>query len=154
PGGLTVAPTTGVVSGTPFESGIFPVTISLTHSSTTVTVDCTFRVYAPGTLRANCNDPEPATIGVAYEHSLGAAGGRPPYIWEITSGSLPTGLSMDSSGAITGTPTTAGASTFTGRVTDADDTTASVTCSITVETPNSQGGSEGVCEVDDQGGPG
>jgi hypothetical protein len=37
---------------------------------------------------------------------LTASGGRPPYLYEITSGTLPTGLSFDpATGAVTGTPT-------------------------------------------------
>jgi hypothetical protein len=58
-------------------------------------------------------------VGQAYSSSLGATGGIPPYTFAITSGSLPTGLNLNSStGAITGTPTVAGAFAFTASVTD------------------------------------
>ncbi|MHC4714188.1 MAG: putative Ig domain-containing protein [Planctomycetota bacterium] len=48
-------------------------------------------------------------IGVAYSQTLGATGGVTPYSWSIVSGSLPAGLSLNSStGEISGTPTTGG----------------------------------------------
>ncbi len=52
--------------------------------------------------------------------SLEAFGGTAPYVdWVVTVGSLPTGISLNkSNGQLTGTPTTAGANTFTVDVTD------------------------------------
>ena len=58
-------------------------------------------------------------MGVAYSSSCAASGGVPPYTYSISSGALPTGLSLNTSvGAITGTPTTAGPFQFTCAVTD------------------------------------
>lgn len=51
-----------------------------------------------------------------YSQALVAAGGSEPYTWDITSGTLPAGLSLSSAGIISGTPTVAGAQTFTVRV--------------------------------------
>jgi hypothetical protein len=58
----------------------------------------------------------------------------------VTAGSLPTGLSLSSGGAISGTPTTPGTSTVTVTVTDADNLTASRQLSITVNRPPVSGG--------------
>ncbi len=44
-----------------------------------------------------------ATQTFPYQANLTAVGGTPPYHFKLTSGSLPAGLSMNSSGAITGT---------------------------------------------------
>jgi len=45
-------------------------------------------------------------VGIAYNAALSATGGTAPYRWSFTSGTLPTGLSLNAStGAITGTPT-------------------------------------------------
>jgi beta-glucanase (GH16 family) len=45
------------------------------------------------------------TIGTAYSFQLVAAGGTAPYAWLVTQGSLPQGLSLSSSGLLSGTPT-------------------------------------------------
>lgn len=52
-------------------------------------------------------DPLPnGTVGIAYSYTLTASGGVPPYTYTIASGSLPTGLSLNSStGVVSGTPT-------------------------------------------------
>jgi hypothetical protein len=59
-------------------------------------------------------------VGEPYSATLAATGGPTPadYSWAVVSGSLPAGLSLDpASGMISGTPTTAGSSTFTVQVT-------------------------------------
>ncbi len=77
-----------------------------------------------------------ADVGVAYSSSLTASGGTSPYTYSIKSGSLPAGLSLNTStGAITGTPTTAGTSNCTAQVTDAVSGTATSSCTITVVAP-------------------
>jgi hypothetical protein len=58
------------------------------------------------------------TVGVAYSQRLSATGGNGTYGWSVSAGALPAGLSLNaSSGVITGTPTAAGTSAFTARVT-------------------------------------
>jgi hypothetical protein len=50
---------------------------------------------------------------------MSATGGTPAYTWSITSGSLPTGLTLAATtGVISGTPTTSGTSNFTATVSD------------------------------------
>jgi GH18 family chitinase len=55
------------------------------------------------------------TVGTLYNAAL-RAGGAAPGQWSLSSGSLPRGLSMSSAGVISGTPTTAGTSSFVGTV--------------------------------------
>lgn len=73
--------------------------------------------------------------GSAYSETLEATGGVAPYTWDISVGSLPTGISLDANtGALTGTPTTTtgAAVNFTVRVTDDVGTEATKALSITV----------------------
>jgi hypothetical protein len=76
-------------------------------------------------------------VGSVYSGSVGATGGGPPYTWTISSGSLPSGLTIDATtGAITGTPTAAGTFTPTFEATDSDGSTATAALSITVIPPS------------------
>ncbi len=66
-----------------------------------------------------------AVTGTAYDQAVAVSGGRPPYAWSITSGSLPTGLQLGSStGMIAGSPTAAGTAVFTVSVSDTAGNTA------------------------------
>ncbi|MCA2998606.1 MAG: choice-of-anchor D domain-containing protein [Rhodocyclaceae bacterium] len=57
--------------------------------------------------------PPSGTVGVSYNHTATATGSPTP-TWSVTAGSLPAGLTLNAtSGVISGTPTTAGTSTFT-----------------------------------------
>lgn len=61
------------------------------------------------------------TLGNAYPASQGftPVGGTAPYTFAVSTGSLPTGMSLDTStGAVTGTPTVGGTYNFTVTVTD------------------------------------
>ena len=72
-------------------------------------------------------------VGIAYEATLQAIGGSPPYTWAITGGALPDGLSLQQgSGVISGTPTKAGTFNFTVGVTDDEGSTATRNLSITI----------------------
>jgi hypothetical protein len=53
-----------------------------------------------------------------YSQALQATGGQAPYTWTKTAGDLPSGLSLSSGGAITGTPAADGTYTFTVKVED------------------------------------
>jgi hypothetical protein len=71
-------------------------------------------------------------VGVGYSQQLAAAGGTTPYAWVVSSGTLPPGLSLSSTGVLSGTPTTAGSVTFTVRVTDAASRTDTQALTLTV----------------------
>src|SRR5208282_1616451 len=70
--------------------------------------------------------------GVFYSTTLNATGGVTPYTWSILSGSLQTGLSLSSTGTISGTPTVVATDTVTIQVQDNVGTTASKTFSLTI----------------------
>ena len=70
--------------------------------------------------------------GKAYSTTLQASGGTAPYSWSISSGSLPAGLTLSSSGQISGTPTTAATSSFTVKATDSSSPAQSKTASLSI----------------------
>jgi hypothetical protein len=74
------------------------------------------------------------TAGSAYSATLMATGGQPPLKWSISSGLLPGGLFISSSGVISGTSTTPGTSNFTVFVEDSANPplSASEALSITI----------------------
>jgi len=58
-------------------------------------------------------------VGTAYTQTVSATGGTTPYTWSVSSGTLPFGLSLNTStGQINGTPTAADSWTFTVQVSD------------------------------------
>jgi hypothetical protein len=57
---------------------------------------------------------------VPYADTIAATGGTPPYLWTLSGGALPPGLTANATtGGISGLPTQAGSFPFTIRVTDA-----------------------------------
>ncbi len=86
-------------------------------------------------------------IGSAYSATLTATGGTTPYTFALASGSaLPAGLTLSSTGVITGTPTSVGATTFSVVVTDSTtpaNTTQPVAFTIVVGLAGSGGGGGG-----------
>lgn len=99
-------------------TGTLTPAMTSTLGSLTITVICT---PAPLTMNSPVVLPN-AQVGAAYSASLQAAtglsGGVPPYSWTISSGSLPAGLTLSSAGAITGTPSSGGSTTFGFTVKD------------------------------------
>lgn len=76
------------------------------------------------------------TTGVAYSETISGVLGTSPYTFALASGSLPSGLSLNSStGVISGTPTTPATSTFVIKVTDANGSNSTFTFQITISAP-------------------
>lgn len=127
PAGLTLSPA-GVLSGTPTATGSFNFTASATDSGNPTTGS---RAYALVVAGANVILPAttlPAgTAGQAYSSAITpAAGGIAPYTYAVTAGALPAGITLNSAtGAVTGTPTSAGNFAFSVTATDSTSGTAS-----------------------------
>ncbi|HEX4285485.1 MAG TPA: putative Ig domain-containing protein [Terracidiphilus sp.] len=90
----------------------------------------------PATLSITTSSLPDGQLNASYSASLAAGGGTTPYSWALTSGNLPTGLSLNAAtGAITGTPTQAvAAASLTFKVTDTASPaqTKSVALSLTI----------------------
>jgi len=108
------------ITGTPTTVGSSTVTIQATDGTgtpiqrtftLTVNPPPALTIISPATIT-------PGTVGQAYSYTLQAEFGTPPYAWSLTgTGSLPNGIQLKN-GVLTGTPTTAGTSTFGVQVQD------------------------------------
>jgi len=121
PAGLSLGAATGVISGTPTQVGAFNFTVRLTDATPSTATSDTLRiVVGPGPLSIGSSGNLPSgRVNVAYSYQLLKAGGASPYTWELASGALPAGLSLNATtGVIAGRPTTDGTFTFTVQLTD------------------------------------
>lgn len=103
-----------------------PTHIATSTISTGGTTSTTITSSSPAVALAisNASLPNGAT-DLTYATALTAVGGLAPYSWSVTTGSLPSGLSLNSTtGIISGTPTGSGTTNFTIRVTDSTSPTA------------------------------
>jgi hypothetical protein len=147
PANLSLDPATGAITGTPTTPGTTSHTFTLRDTSApSQTVEQSLNVAIlppPAVLTITTTSLPNGTVNQPYNRSVQAAGGTPPLTWSIVAGTgtLPLGLSLDSTtGAISGTPTTVGTSSFTVRAADArgqSDTQAlSITINPTPPPPN------------------
>ncbi|MDP3377013.1 MAG: IPT/TIG domain-containing protein, partial [Brevundimonas sp.] len=140
PTGLTLS-SAGVLSGTPTAGGAFNFTVTATDAGAggltanraySLTVDAPTIALSPAALPA-------ATTAVAYSESISAAGGVAPYSYALTAGALPAGMTLSSTGVLSGTPTAGGSFNFTVTATDsatgAGPYTGSQAYSLTVGAP-------------------
>src|SRR6185437_833520 len=79
------------------------------------------------------------TAGLPYTATLAASGGQPPYTWTLVTGSsLPVGITLSTSGSVSGTPTIPGNYTFSVQVTDTASRVVTKQLSLSVaQTPSS-----------------
>jgi hypothetical protein len=112
--------TSPTLSGTPTQSGSFPVTVTATDASNctgstnyTLVINCPSITVSPSSLPNGF-------VGTAYSQTVTAGGGTAPYSFTISAGTQPAGLTLASDGGLSGTPTTAGTYNFTVKATDAN----------------------------------
>ena len=148
PTGLTLGTSTGVISGTPTTVASYSFTIRATNS-----YGYADQAFTGSVLQSTPAIVETAlqtmTVSTAFAQTLTSTGG-PTITWSVQTGTLPTGLSLNSStGTISGTPTTAGAYSFTIRASNgtsyADQAfTGTVqTLAVVFDTAVSGGGADG-----------
>jgi tetratricopeptide (TPR) repeat protein len=127
PAGLALNAGSGAITGTPTAGGTSSITVKATDSanppnSVTTAISISINAVAPTLAISTASLPN-GSIGTPYDQIVVATGGTAPFTWSISSGSLPAGLSLNSTtGAMTGTPTTSATTptgfTFTVTVTD------------------------------------
>ena len=131
PAGLTLS-SAGVLSGTPTTVGSFPFSVNVIDANNGIAT-ASITLVVTSSVTFTFSTPPNGVVGTPYSFTLSAAGGTTPYTWSISSGSLPAGLTLNTStGVVSGTPTLAGTSSFTAKVTDSKGKTATFATSITI----------------------
>ncbi len=132
PSGLTLS-SAGVLSGTPTVAGTYTFVVqasnalgSFNTNSITITVG-----QAPTAFSAQ-NPSATGVVGAAYTSYTFVANGYPAPTYALASGALPTGLTLNSAGVLSDTPTAAGTYTFTVQASNFAGSIASSSISITV----------------------
>ncbi|HZI13023.1 MAG TPA: Ig domain-containing protein [Myxococcus sp.] len=137
PAGLSLS-AEGILSGTPTATGSFNLNIQVEDRSMPparasggreLRINEKLRLAGPGILAD-------APIGTGYEEQLSSTGGIPPYRFSLAEGStLPSGLSLDTNGRVTGTASGQPVSvTVTARVTDSDTPPQEATRTLAIDT--------------------
>ncbi len=111
-----------------------------TTKSGTASVTVTAGSSNPGPLSVTTKSVPAATAGAAYSSPLNATGGKAPYSWTLASGSLPTGITVHSSGSLSGTTTQSGQFNFTVQVTDSSSPQQTATQPLVLTVNASTGG--------------
>jgi len=138
PAGLSVSTSTGAITGTPTTAGSTNVTLSATNASGTgsATLAITINSSASGAPVITSATTSNGNVGLAFRYQIVAS--NSPTSYNATP--LPAGLSVSSStGAITGTPTTAGTTNVTISATNASGT-GSTNLAITITSGGGGGG--------------
>jgi hypothetical protein len=106
PPGLSL--NSGFISGAPSTpGGPFSFTVRATdlQSGASGTRGYSITVNPPPVITPTTMPP--TTVGANYNHTIAVSGGTPPFTF-VDDGGLPPGVSLSSSGVLTGTPTSAG----------------------------------------------
>lgn len=145
PTGLSLDPTSGIIFGKASQTGTFSFEAQVVDNQKGTVAKRTMFILVSDTDNGQINnlvvltDSLPtAVVDRRYSKILDITGGTAPVSWDITSGALPDGLSLNSkTGEISGTPTLKGEETFTVRVTDSRGQSRSRTLSLTVNATDS-----------------
>ena len=137
PSGLTLNSNSGIISGTPTATGTFSFVAQVSDAGSPVeTTTKPLSITIQPSLAITTTSLFDRVVNVAYTATLTASGGTTPYTWSISSGTLPSGLTLNSnSGIISGTPTATGTFSFVAQVSDAGSPVETTTkpLSITIQ---------------------
>jgi endoglucanase len=135
PAGLSIS-SSGLISGTPTGSpGAFSVTVTArdgTGASGSATFTWTITAATGNTVTVTNPGSQTTTVGTAVSRQISATDSGAGQTLTFTATGLPAGLSISSSGLISGTPTTAGTSSVTVTARDGTGASGSATFTWTV----------------------
>jgi hypothetical protein len=137
PPGLTLS-SGGSLSGTPTSNGTYNFHEKATDSNSSIGIIAYTVAVAAPTISISPSSLLVGTAEAAYSgaaNTVSASGGSGVYTYAVTNGSLPSGLSMASTGIISGTPTVAGTFGITVTATDANGFIGSKVYSVLINAP-------------------
>jgi hypothetical protein len=137
PNGIGLDVSTGLLSGTTNQTGLFPFSAKVTDSKgNSAYISLSLSVLGnvtPPSLTITTGSLQAATQEVAYSASLSAVGGVPPYRWQVSGDTLPIGFGLDAgSGLLSGTTNQVGVFPLYAEVTDAGGAVSYGSLSLTV----------------------
>jgi len=139
--GLSLNTATGAITGASPTAGTANFSVAVTDSQGHVSAAASFTVVASTALVVTTSSLNPLNVGQTPSQVMAAAGGSgitANYSWSWTAAggsSLPPGLTMGATGAISGSPTTAGTYNVVVKVQDSgSNTSATATLPITINT--------------------
>jgi len=121
PFGLSIPPNSASITGAAQQEEVggrpFRITFRATDAGGGVAIrKLQIGVLTPSPIIVTTSLPS-ATKNVFYSQTVGVSDGVPPFVFTISAGALPVGLTINSgTGAISGTPTATGTSNFTVKV--------------------------------------
>ena len=131
PTGLSLS-STGVISGTPTTPGTSTFMLTVKDSTNFAAQSSSLTLTINPTLAVTTTVLPAGTAGAAYSAPLATSGGTAPFTWIVSAGALPGGLTLSTTGIISGTPAVAGAPSFTVTATDAAGAKATKVLTVTI----------------------
>ena len=113
---------------------------SVADSTKSGTASVTITVGSQSSLTITTKSLPVAVSGTAYSSPLTATGGLASYSWSLVSGTLPSGIAVNSGGSISGTTTQTGDFNFTVQVTDSSSPKQTATQALVLTVNGATGG--------------
>ncbi len=119
PAGLSLIPDTGRIVGIPSTAGNWSFTVNVRDASGAAAMPTLAIMDHPSQAIATTSVSNLYQDSTGQEVAFAATGGISPYTWSLSSGNLPSGLTLDThTGVVSGTPSKPGKYSFTVLITD------------------------------------
>ncbi|MGH9143183.1 MAG: putative Ig domain-containing protein, partial [Vicinamibacterales bacterium] len=130
PAGLTLA-SNGVLSGTPTQTGTFPITVKATDANGCTGTGPTYTLtIACQTITVTNPAVSTGVAGTPFSQTFTQSGGIGATTFSLATGTLPAGLTLAANGTLSGTPTQTGTFPIRVNATDANGCTGTGSASV------------------------
>lgn len=134
PPGLAINAASGAITGTAKAGGTFTVLVGVSDAnSVTASAQFSLSVTVPAPPQLNSAPLPTGYVNVSYSYTFQATGGTGALSYASTSGTIPPGLTLNSSGLLGGVPTTVGTYSFTVVVDDSAGLSATTSFTVVIQ---------------------